>query len=362
MENLHIEELNTVPEFEGNVLRIQHTLQRARREKSISINAVFVGSLHFSFSGKNQDGTNKVCSRTYSAMAEELGCSKASIARAIAQLRAKGYLERVSQSGYVYKGKNTGFDRIEFDMLKSEHKLKNGRTIRFTKSTAEVFAYLYTNKDNDGQVTISASSLADKIGSCRNTVERSLRILAKAGYISRPAEDKGKNRFKSSTWHISKKLLNRRRKSAKKNTNQQTKEISTVIHKTQAQAEAEARTERAAYDSFNAMRRQRAEALADMNERVAMNDRSYSEATLALRGMKIELAFAELHTPSSLLELRQKQAVFMAQRAEALSRLKLDDSDFIPRYECTKCKDTGYSDSGGICPDCWKLFKSSRNK
>ena len=359
IRELQGEQLNNIPETEGNVLRIQHALLAAHRNKLLSMQAVLSGSLLFSYSGCNKDGTDRICTRTYAAMAAELGCSKSSIARSMAELKASDYIERVKQSAYKYTGSDAGFDRMEFWIKTAEHKLKDGSVVRFTNSQAVVFAYLYSHKDKHGAVKLTSSELARKLGMSRCTVDNALRLFALAGYISRPKKDRGVNRFKKSTWHISEKLLNRRRKSAKKAQRQGDEQV--VIHKTQAQAEAERRSERAAYDGFTAARRQRAEALADVNKAKAAADEAFKSADRALSGLAINIAFAEVRGQANLPELIAKQRDFEAQRREALKRLKLTEADLLPAYSCPKCCDTGYMDSGGICPKCWAEFKKGRN-
>ncbi len=359
IRELQDEQQNNVPEFEGNVLRIQHVLLAARRNRQLSMQAVLSGSLLFSYSGKNKDGTDRLCTRTYAAMAAELGCSKSSIARSIAELKAGEYIERVRQSAYKYTGSDAGFDRFELWFKTAEHKLKDGSVVRFTNSQAVVFAYLYSHKDKHGAVSLTSSELARKLGLNRCTVDGALRLFALAGYISRPKKDRGINRFKKSTWHISEKLLNRRRKSARKAQRQDGEQV--IVHKTQAQVEAERQSERAAYDGFTAARRQHAEALADMNKAKAASDAAFKSADRALTGLDINIAFAEVKGQANMPELIAKRRDFKAQRREALKRLQLTEADLLPAYTCPKCCDTGYMDSGGICPKCWAEFKKGRN-
>lgn len=360
IKELSCEQLN-IPEREGNVLRIQRGLLRAHRNREITMTCVFAGSNIFSFSGKNKDGSDRVCTRTYAAMAREIGCSRSSIARSMALLRSRGLVKRVGQAAYTYTGPDEGFDRVEFSFLSAVIQLEDGSKKHLTKNQAAVLAYLYSHKDRSGSISISTAVLAGRLGMSPRCAHSALTVLKKAGLISRPQKDKGVNRFKNqSTWHLNVRLLNRQRKAARK-VQRLSDGGQVVVHKTQAQVDAERRSERAAYDSFNAARRQRAEALADINRRRANDFAPFREADKALRSLDITIVFAEQRGEPTLPELILRRQKLRRERSEALRQINLTDEDFKPKYECGKCNDTGYIDSGGLCPDCRAAFRKDRN-
>ena len=71
-----------------------------------------------------------------------------------------------------------------------------------------------------------------------------------------------------------------------------------------------------------------------------------------MRKGEIALAKAEVFSPEKRPQIESALENARAARSEALRRLGLTDADFLPRYACKKCSDTGYLPDGSMC-DCY---------
>ncbi len=120
--------------------------------------------------------------------------------------------------------------------------------------------------------------------------------------------------------------------------------------KSEAAIAADERSDR---ERFYAARRQQAMRRVDRAQAIAERDEQYRAAQAALKKGEIELARAEVFSPGSLPEIRSKLAEAERERAEALARLKLSERDFVPKYVCAKCSDTGFLPDGRAC-DCYR--------
>lgn len=364
MKNITAEQLNNVPELEGNIIRVPRALYSARKRDNLPLTAILSGGLVFSYSRSAADGTERFCTRTYSAFSNATGRSKSAISRAIGALKVGGYIEKIEQSKYKYIGEGGQFDRVEEWMLTSVHNIEGETPRRFTNAEVIIFAYFYSRKNKNGEVECTNSKIAAALNLDTKTVREAIKTLMHAGYISRPHKDKGVNRFKKSVWHLNQSLLNRCRKSAKKKPfkGSQTEKAAIIIHKTQEQADAERREASAAFEKFNATRRQIAESLAELNERKANTDKEFSGAQSDLNKLAKAIAFAEVRNEKNLPELLRRQAETKLQRANALKRLRLTEQDLMPQYECAECKDTGYTSDGRLCKACWRRFKDMQER
>ena len=123
-----------------------------------------------------------------------------------------------------------------------------------------------------------------------------------------------------------------------------------VQYKSEAAISADARSER---ERWYASRRAAAQAHADRAARLARQDAEYVRAESAIKKGEIELAKAEVFSPQTLPAVRERLEKARAARAAALGRLGLSDADFVPRYACAKCSDTGFLPDGRMC-DCYR--------
>ncbi len=104
-------------------------------------------------------------------------------------------------------------------------------------------------------------------------------------------------------------------------------------------------------ERFYSVRKQRAEDEAEKNLEKARGDVEFRDAEREMKDAEISLARAEARgeDPSALRKL-----LYMAKkrRCAAMARLHFAESDFLPRYACKKCSDTGFLPNGRGC-DCF---------
>lgn len=120
-------------------------------------------------------------------------------------------------------------------------------------------------------------------------------------------------------------------------------------YRSEAAISADARSER---ERWYAARRERAQAHARQADAAAKQDEAFVRADAAVRKGEIALAKAEVFSPEKRPEIESALENARAARSEALRRLGLTDADFLPRYACKKCSDTGYLPDGSMC-DCY---------
>ncbi len=106
-------------------------------------------------------------------------------------------------------------------------------------------------------------------------------------------------------------------------------------------------------ERFYAQRRRMAMRHAERARAIAEQDADFKEAEKILRKGELELAKATLYAPETLPEIQARMDAAREKREAALSRLKLSDRDFAPKFFCQKCSDTGYKPDGYPC-DCYK--------
>lgn len=84
-------------------------------------------------------------------------------------------------------------------------------------------------------------------------------------------------------------------------------------------------------------------------------DEVYGKIKREINELSIKLAFAEISNPTEAEKLAKRLKKLEADGDNRLKELKIDKSDFIPRYSCKICKDTGYDLNGNPC-ECMKKF------
>ncbi len=120
--------------------------------------------------------------------------------------------------------------------------------------------------------------------------------------------------------------------------------------KSEAAIAADERSER---ERFYAARRQQAMRHVERAQKIASEDEEYRAAEAEIKRGEIELAKAEIFSPENLPLLEEHMREAKMKRANALTRLNLSERDFVPKYVCTKCSDTGYLPDGRAC-DCYQ--------
>ncbi|MGN0823155.1 MAG: hypothetical protein ACI4NG_05220 [Candidatus Gallimonas sp.] len=121
-------------------------------------------------------------------------------------------------------------------------------------------------------------------------------------------------------------------------------------YRNEAAIAADQRSDRERYYS---LLRARALEKAEKAQKRAAKDEAFRTADAALKKGEIELARAEVFSPNALPALRESLTEWKKKRADALSRLKLSEEDFLPRFQCAKCSDTGFLPDGRMC-DCYR--------
>lgn len=111
-----------------------------------------------------------------------------------------------------------------------------------------------------------------------------------------------------------------------------------------------AEIERHYYDLRHAAEERAEKALA-----AATADEVYGGIKKELNELAIKLAFAEIRDKKQATEISARIEELEAQGEKRLKELKIDKSDFTPRYSCKICNDTGYDKSGKPC-ECLKKF------
>lgn len=119
-------------------------------------------------------------------------------------------------------------------------------------------------------------------------------------------------------------------------------------YKSEAAIAADKRSER---EHTYAVRRQKASEEAEKARAIAERDPAFRTADAAIKKGEIELARAEVFAPETLPALNKKIEENKRARALALEKLGLTEQDFIPKYACEKCSDTGFLPDGRMC-DC----------
>ena len=84
----------------------------------------------------------------------------------------------------------------------------------------------------------------------------------------------------------------------------------------------------------------------------AVKEREASAPTKPAFRSEAAIAADHALAPQDLPALTQKMNAYRAQRRQALLRLGIREEDLSPRYECSKCSDTGFLPNGKVC-DCY---------
>lgn len=115
-------------------------------------------------------------------------------------------------------------------------------------------------------------------------------------------------------------------------------------------SDARAEVERHYYDLRHA-----AEVRAEKAYEKANADETYGALRRELNELNIQLAFAEIRDQKQAAEISKRIAKTEKQMDSRLKELGMNKEDFVPKYSCPKCNDTGYDEFGNPC-DCMKKF------
>ena len=117
-----------------------------------------------------------------------------------------------------------------------------------------------------------------------------------------------------------------------------------------ATAAANAKSDR---ERYYALLREKAQSRADKYLEKANQNPRFKRLCVSLSKMELEIAKAELFDSSALKALEAEKQKLLAQRAETLQGLGIDEADLVPQFVCKKCADTGFLKGGAAC-DCYK--------
>lgn len=106
--------------------------------------------------------------------------------------------------------------------------------------------------------------------------------------------------------------------------------------------------------------RHAAEERAEKALAVAEADEIYGKIRKEINELSIQLAFAEISEPAKAEKITQRLNELENEGNIRLKQLKIDKTDFSPRYSCKICGDTGYDKSGKPCA-CMKKFIAEFN-
>ena len=114
----------------------------------------------------------------------------------------------------------------------------------------------------------------------------------------------------------------------------------------------EAADAKSARDRHYALRRQKAQNLVDKAMQTANANPRFKELTAQLATLEIDIAKAEVRATETLPALKEKKASLLSERKALLAQMRIDEKDLSIKYECEKCKDTGFLPNGLAC-DCY---------
>ncbi len=109
---------------------------------------------------------------------------------------------------------------------------------------------------------------------------------------------------------------------------------------------------RADRERYYALLRQKALDGAEAVRAKAEKDPAFKSAERDVKKTEIELAKAEVFSPSTVPAIMEKLEAHKKARSEALARMNITEEDLLPKFRCTKCSDTGFLPSGKAC-DCY---------
>lgn len=324
---------------DGTCVRIPRPLlsDRTRTGATLSMDTAFIAGEIFSYSTTTRKDTDRpTCTRTYRAFSKRLGCSIATVGRAVRKLE-NGYIERVAQSQYKsILDESNNFIRAPYFIFNTQFKI-NDETRTLTPAEISIFALIYTTCDNDkrghNKFCASNSEIARALDLHPDTVSRLKQNLYAAGLIGLNGMEHDAHGVRKSRYYVNKKLLRRNNRKTSRPEIQDDEE-----------------SERITRERWYAEHRQSAELEAERNKRIALKDQEYATANKKL--ISIYIAEARAHDPRELQRLTAERQALERQQLQALNRLNLLPGDLEPQYHCHKCNDTGIDSNGRPC-DCF---------
>lgn len=341
---------NVIPEIEGNYIRIPKELFSTAFD-GLTLSKVYIAAVIYSLTGRQEtNGDPALCRWGYNKFESALNVAHSTVAAAMKVLTEQSIVERKQKRGTYDFGRNAVqgryYLRAELWLFTTKFKIRGEAEPRYlTRSEIAVFSLILTRcanaKRKSKSFEASISNIADELHLSKRTVSGALRTLFRADLIYRPAEEKGKNAYQKSVYHVNDDLLRRKRKEQKK---------AVRAELTPAEKAIEAADARAERERYYAARRAKAMAAAEKNRARAEKDEEYRETERDLSGAERQAARAEaLEGGRGLAALQVRIRQLRARKAAILRRLGLTDKDLTPRWHCECCEDTGFRPDGRAC-------------
>ena len=115
----------------------------------------------------------------------------------------------------------------------------------------------------------------------------------------------------------------------------------------------EAANAKSVRERYYALRRERAQSLADKTVKKANASERFKTITAELAKLEIEIAKAEVRAMEKLPALEEKKNALLSERKTILSGMGINEAELTPQFECLQCQDTGFLSSGMACA-CYK--------
>lgn len=341
----------------GYFLRPYSMFRNVHGRKPSYIETVLKGIV-FSFSRADLS-----CNYGYKHFTDRLHISKASVARKVELMRREEDF-RVQRKGgrcssYTYTGDVSKafittpdfFLTTKFTVFGKERYLKG--------SEIDVLSLIYSHTWDGGEFIGSYREIAGILNyDAEETIFRAVSALFSADLIARPI--KGVNGSKKNVFRVQMKTLRKHEKEARRSKRKAAQAMKAVKAESGAKNPSAFRSEaidaanaQAEFRHFYAIRRERAEKIADRNVAKANENPQYREIAKRLREMEVRLAKAEVFEPDKLPALCEEKKRLSAIGAEILQSIGFTIEDLRPHWQCKNCSDTGFTKDGAQC-DCYR--------
>ena len=371
---------NQISEIDESYIRIPYDILGAEFLK-FSITELFQLAKIFSFSVIESNPMAR-CRAKMSEFAEDFHASERQCSRLIKRLVDAELVEKVTdengqiiRSWYRYIGTpmlGKGFIRVDVANLQTEFEFKadkKGHSQPYkrylTLIEVLVLSYIITHCDNvkrgKNEFYGSYRSIARKLKLSVGAVSSAIFYLMKAELIYCHAGNKARNGSGWTKYHVDKELLLQTKKADQKKTEelvQQAERQTTIEGQRQSSVgyvspAVMALNARADRERYYSRLREKAQNIADQQKERANKDAEFKQVERELKVLECALAKAEVQGDrKELSRLVQKQKELQKRRQVRLQSLAMSDADFLPRYRCSKCSDTGFLPNGRMC-DCY---------
>ena len=323
-------------------------------------------------------GKGKRCYMSYRGFPKYGAGSFATVSKGVKAMSADGLglieqdKSRKAVTTYNYIGFEVGDKSVRVDtyLLDTEFTFRptNKRPFeirrRLTRTEVLVAAFAITHsgnekgrKDENGEpfVEFSYNRLSRLLGVSESSIQSAVNALVECKVFKRTK--RGRNGYVLSQYHVDKKVIRKELKKAKKakQTAQttsleqtQAKDKPAGDFRTQAEKDADARTDREEY--YSRLRRE-AERPAELMKARLFGDGVYSDLFKRSRAMEPKIVRMEFEGKNAE-KLKAEQAKLKGLLAQRMAELGVQAKDLTPRYRCPKCEDTGFRTDGSVC-DCY---------